>query len=117
MRKLIMIAVVISFILLAGCTNQAQMDEMNEQVKQYENKIEELEIEISELKDELVPYDTLVINDMTTNEIKEHLEIIDAENVRLKLLNDSLVDYIHMLENPGSEGSISHPTVPIHQIK
>ena len=104
-------------LVLIGCSNQSQVDELNVQIAQYETKINELETEINQLKEQLAVYDTIEINDMSLNEIKNHLELVNEENVKLKLLNDSLIDVIYKLENPGSEGSVSHPTVPIQQIK
>ncbi|MGC9365723.1 MAG: hypothetical protein ACP5FK_01610 [bacterium] len=109
--------IILIAVLLFGCSNQAQVEELNVKIAQYETKINELESEINQLKEQLAVYDTIEINDMTLNEIKNHLELINEENVKLKLLNDSLIDEIYKLENPGSEGSVSHPTVPIQQIK
>lgn len=126
MRNLIMIAVVISFILLAGCTNQAQMDEMLEEIKEYETKISDLEVkvddyklQVTDLESELETYKSIDVEGMDLGELKSKLEILQNENIALKEASDSLKDVIEGLRNPSSinGGSTSHPTIPIEPIK
>ena len=124
MRNLIMIAVVISFILLAGCTNQAQMDEMLEEIKEYETKITDLEVkvddyklQVTDLESELETYKSIDVEGMDLGELQTKLVTISEENILLKQVNDSLINEIEKLKNPGSNGDVSHPVVPIEQIK
>jgi cell division protein FtsB len=107
----LILVVCLSFL---GCSGQAQLEETNQQLQQQVN---EMQTELNNCKEKLAIYENLEVDSIDITDLGPELVRLQQENVNLKQTNDSLIDVIYKLENPESEGSVSHPDITIQQIK
>ncbi|MBN2364318.1 hypothetical protein JXL83_09315 [candidate division WOR-3 bacterium] len=111
------LAILLIAVLFAGCSNNAQLEQLRQELKIYQDKSIQYEAKISELETELAKYSNITIDSVGLSEIQDDILRLREENVVLKRANDSLDSVIYGLHNPDKPPLQTHPTIPIVPIK
>ncbi|KQC13377.1 MAG: hypothetical protein APR63_00610 [Desulfuromonas sp. SDB] len=124
MKNILLLFLPICLFLLFSCSNQAQIDQLQQEIDTYNQKISEYETQIStyqekitELEGKLQSFDEFEIDSVGLLNIQNEIERLREENLALRHSNDSLEGVIFELENPGMEAPDPHPTIPVVPIK
>jgi septal ring factor EnvC (AmiA/AmiB activator) len=124
MKNTLSVSLLICLFFLFSCSNQAQVDQLQQEINTYNQKISEYETQISvyqekitELETKLQAFDEFEIDSVGLLNIQDEIERLRGDNLALRQANDSLEGVIYEFENPGMEAPDPHPTIPVEPIK